>query len=195
MRKNESFSLLGTEVSLPLQCPWTIDTKLWERQESVDNDSDPERDNHIKMVQTRTWVRASATKKRQSLSYWGLRAEGHWGSHFATLIISLERFAAQILHSGHQKKLSDMIKLENFYLLLFFQAGSQETVTRKLQNFFFLKKIRLYIPLEEVEGTWSTGSVLLDPSGWRLETGQKEENGPVEWMFAWIVSLSGFQVH
>lgn len=58
-----------------------------------------------------------------------------------------------------------MVKPEDVYLLLFLQAGSQEAMTRKLQNFFFFFKKKTLHLLEEVDGTLSTSSVLLDPSG------------------------------
>lgn len=54
--------------SLPLAPAVSLNNRYkvlgMERQESVDNDSDPERHNHIKMVQTSIQVRNSAAKKR-----------------------------------------------------------------------------------------------------------------------------------
>lgn len=49
-----------------------------EKEEGVDRGSEPERHNHVKMVELKTQVTITAVKKNvKGLSNWELHAEGH----------------------------------------------------------------------------------------------------------------------
>ena len=70
-----------------------------------------------------------------------------------------------------------MIKPEDYNSHSGFQAESHKSVTSKFKN------IRKYFTSlgSMLEGSrWMGRSVLLNPPGWRLGSGQKEENQPVE---------------
>lgn len=82
------------------------------------------------------------------------------------------------------KMLLSLIKLEDYYLFVLFQVGSQEAETRKLKN---IKK--LWIPRKHTEGIRSIGSVLFCPPIWHLGP-RKEENRSDKWLVVWMVSWS-----
>lgn len=77
-------------LPVPPEVPLT-NGKLWRWKEGVDNDSELEKVNLIKMVQSSSQVRSSAAQKRQTVLMFG---DSILRGTFASQIISLEKCAA-----------------------------------------------------------------------------------------------------
>lgn len=120
--------------SAPTQQIW--DYGVGKREDSMGNGSNLERDNHTELVQPRTQVKTSAIKKRQRVLVNGNSELSSNETHIFCLD-NLSREVWCLLRAtiwDIWKRILGMMKLEDYYMLMVFPAGSRDAATRKLQN-------------------------------------------------------------
>jgi len=159
---------------------------MWETEDCMYSSSKPERSDHIKKVQLRTWVTTSTTKERQR----ALVIRGSLLRGTEAPIYCLDNLSREVCWlegapiQDTKKRILGTIKLDDCYPLLFSQAESHKAAIRKLKN---IRKD--FMPHGKMlKGWWSAGSILLSPLSWRPGSRQKEENGSAEWLAVWMVS-------